>query len=734
MSQLETGKADQQDLNTLKARVDNLTANPSTSTEGNAELIDIRVGFDGKTYPTAGTAIRSQSEQLLLESQSRSSLIRYQTYMEQAGKVFRFPNKVDYKVGDKLRFYNNGARINLLFYDQSNTQYIIKNGFDTGTYFEVTLTYDIIQIGMYNYDANAEVDFYLIDPYITKIEQKYDSSFEELQDNVNSTLSSYDLATLNKSTRLDSLIEGESLLITGVDKYGNADVVLSKDQLSISIADGSQTWNGLALVTKFPSEINSPLILEFDINISQGVISSFEVYSEVDNTLTRIGGMIVSQNHAKVLVPADTLTNLANKLVRLLVTTNVQPANYVISNIKLLLGETNPLDARFDEKYSVFRDYNMLTELEEVIGQIRTNTNSDYAFARGKYCIYDVSLCSKVKVTGYDWQLSQLPLAVGVDASGLVLQVISPGTVGTDSHWTDYEVELTTGVTKLYVNGTTDTANNLVACTGYQTVDLQEFVDQTKSQINDINNDIKEIKDVIAVTNYKILTLGDSITMLGTGNRGWIKYFMERIPSTLVANVAMNSAVLTDYSDTEYDGDPQQNLQKNNVLGNQIQKIINNAYEAPDIIIIAIGTNGGITTPTDYAEIDAAYYDSNNDLIPVENADRTTTIGAFRYANEKLHELYPNALIFWCVPIVGFEKTRSALNVMKYEEALRMLTTYANMPLITTNHCFINGINEVQGANGEYLIDGLHPNEKGARMIGYYNASQVKPYLDMVMK
>lgn len=47
LSQLETGKADQQDLATLKTRVDNLTANPGESTEGNAELLDMRVGGGG---------------------------------------------------------------------------------------------------------------------------------------------------------------------------------------------------------------------------------------------------------------------------------------------------------------------------------------------------------------------------------------------------------------------------------------------------------------------------------------------------------------------------------------------------------------------------------------------------------------------------------------------------------------------------------------------------------------
>ena len=231
----------------------------------------------------------------------------------------------------------------------------------------------------------------------------------------------------------------------------------------------------------------------------------------------------------------------------------------------------------------------------------------------------------------------------------------------------------------------------------------------------------------------KIMTLGDSITMLGTGDRGWIKYFQEVVPSTLVANVAMNSAVLTDYEDTVYDGNPQQSNQTNNVLGNQVQKILNSDYEAPDVIMIAIGTNGGLNNVT-YESVDAVYYDSNNDLISLDSVDRTKTEGAFRYCTEKLHNKYPNALIFWCVPIPGYEKTRSALNSVRYEERLNILTTYANVEMITTNHCGINGVNEVQGGNGEYLIDGLHPNVNGAKHIGYYNAGKVLPFLHMASK
>lgn len=228
----------------------------------------------------------------------------------------------------------------------------------------------------------------------------------------------------------------------------------------------------------------------------------------------------------------------------------------------------------------------------------------------------------------------------------------------------------------------------------------------------------------------KLITLGDSITQQGIEDDGWVRYFIEKTGCRLIANVAVKGATLHDKEGSVYDGNPvlsgaDNNV--NNVLGNQVQKIINNNYEAPDIIMIAIGTNEGIDITQN--NMFTTYYNTDGTLIPLENVDRTTDAGAYRYALETLHNLYPDALIFWCSPILAAYTMRQTANILKYAESLRIATDYTGQVMIDTHHCGINGANEIRGENGECLVDGLHPNINGAKRMGYYNASKVKPFL-----
>lgn len=62
-------KAQQSDLIIERERINNLTAHAG-DTDGNAELLDIRVGFDGTTYNSAGEAVRAIGAFLIEEGQS----------------------------------------------------------------------------------------------------------------------------------------------------------------------------------------------------------------------------------------------------------------------------------------------------------------------------------------------------------------------------------------------------------------------------------------------------------------------------------------------------------------------------------------------------------------------------------------------------------------------------------------------------------------------------------------
>lgn len=249
---------------------------------------------------------------------------------------------------------------------------------------------------------------------------------------------------------------------------------------------------------------------------------------------------------------------------------------------------------------------------------------------------------------------------------------------------------------------------------------VNEYGDNTT--VSTLKNDVVDLKTKKQLVSKKAIFLGDSITAL-TGERSWVDKFCNLTGVTKVVNVAVNSATLHDKEGTVLDGNPTSENATNNTLANQVQKIINNQYETPDLIIIAIGTNDGITA--DDTRLRASYVDGSNNLVALADVDRTHSEGAFRWANETLHGLYPNAIICWCNPIQGTKELRPNYTVSQWGDALGTLTSYGGVINIETNRCGIMMANQVNGANGEDLQDGLHPNANGATKMARYNASAI---------
>ena len=244
-----------------------------------------------------------------------------------------------------------------------------------------------------------------------------------------------------------------------------------------------------------------------------------------------------------------------------------------------------------------------------------------------------------------------------------------------------------------------------------------------------INSDYSDITKFLKTDDrelpVKMIFLGDSITHL-SGNRSWVTKFNNIINGTTIANVSVDGARLKDFESTVYDGNPTQSVPSSNVLGNQVQKIINNSYEAPDAIVIAIGTNDGINVSG--TELNDAYFTSSG-VKNLADVNRQTDAGAYRWCTQKLAETYPNAKIIWCTPIQSaYANGKRPEIVGAWGDNLKEFCKYGSTYCFDTEKCGINATNA-----STTLYDGLHPEVAGAQMIADYNAGEFEKIKEVIL-
>lgn len=158
----------------------------------------------------------------------------------------------------------------------------------------------------------------------------------------------------------------------------------------------------------------------------------------------------------------------------------------------------------------------------------------------------------------------------------------------------------------------------------------------------------------------KILTLGDSITAMG-GVNGWTYWIKQYLLADKVVNVSVAGSTWQDkVASQTYDGNPQPST-NGNVMGNQVQKVLNAKangeadYQDFNVITFSFGTNDSVdfsvqTKESVESQFITNYAQNNFTVVPIDNVNRQTLAGAMRYGFQKLHEAYPNAVIFMCTP------------------------------------------------------------------------------------
>lgn len=238
---------------------------------------------------------------------------------------------------------------------------------------------------------------------------------------------------------------------------------------------------------------------------------------------------------------------------------------------------------------------------------------------------------------------------------------------------------------------------------------------------------------------------GDSIT---AGNQ-WSWHVYNKLKFASHHNVAVGSAVwykrtLTcpggsvttqDYDDPDFAGisdgwletDDKEELQKraNNCAVVHIQRFLadvrSGAAPKPDVFAFAMGTNDDIDCLGDPEKaLRGKSLTDNPDI------NLFTEAGAMRWCIQTIAENFPDAQIFVLTPIQAADPKHNA----KIEKQIaQVFTRVAGAMSVRLIDCFHNsGICEkfeVEGGEGRYLRDGLHPKENGQALEGSFAAAEL---------
>ena len=292
-----------------------------------------------------------------------------------------------------------------------------------------------------------------------------------------------------------------------------------------------------------------------------------------------------------------------------------------------------------------------------------------------------------------------------------------------------------------------------------------------------VEKDVADLKAATIKKPLKFLVIGDSYTAVADY---WRKYFLPKMPkgSQIKTTAVIGASVKDKYQDrTTYpytsrptSSDYSGNL---NTFGCQIAKLERlmagvdldpgetqwyaNQSDYPDVIIVEGGMNDSFDADTSHyieqfvEQKTSVYYKEKSTSATVqgncyvksdiEQINRTTFAGAYRYICETLRKKFPNALLFMTTcSNLGYWDYNLVERRQKIAEQQRYCAHICGAGLIDWQGCQISCLTTYPGGSGTsedpYTLygngeawsdsnDAMHPNTQGAEKLGKYTANVI---------
>ena len=214
----------------------------------------------------------------------------------------------------------------------------------------------------------------------------------------------------------------------------------------------------------------------------------------------------------------------------------------------------------------------------------------------------------------------------------------------------------------------------------------------------------------------KYLLFGDSITQSSRVDNGifdettspfpnWPTYAKDQLQMSVFRNYAKSGAAFREYGQT--------NLWQ--MMSHQVNTAIANA-ETPDVIIVAMGTNDGVTA-------NLGDYETAMGKATLTDLNRALTLEAARWAFWTIRSNFPNAVCFYANPLQRATADSTALAPLV--DGLSKMALRYGFALID-QHRESGIIRDLEvGDNHLYLADGLHPNTAGRILQANYIVSKI---------